>query len=377
MKILIVIDQYDNLSNGTTISAKRFVDGLRKDGNQVQILSTGKDEENKFGLKTYKFPKVIDKYFKANEMVFAKPDEEVMREVFKNKDVIHFYMPFALARKGVKIAEEMHIPHTTAFHVQPENITYAVGLGTNQLINDKIYTYFRTYYNKFRHIHCPSKFIANQLENHGYTAKLHVISNGVDEDFKLDRKEKPEELKDKFIITMVGRYSPEKRQDVLIDAIKKSKYSDKIQLILGGKGQCYEKYKEQSKDLKNPPIMQFFEKNDLANVLSYTDLYVHSADAEIEAISCLEAIACGNVPIISNSNESATVQFALNDKSLFEHGNSEDLAKKIDYFIENPEYLIQMRKEYAEFANKFRIENSIKLMEKMFEEEIEDYGKKK
>lgn len=377
MKILIVIDQYDNLSNGTTISAKRFVDGLRKDGNEVQILSTGKDEENKFGLKTYKFPKVIDKYFKANEMVFAKPDEEVMREVFKNQDVIHFYMPFALARKGVKIAEEMHIPHTTAFHVQPENITYAVGLGTNQLINDKIYTYFRTYYNKFRHIHCPSKFIANQLENHGYTAKLHVISNGVDEDFKFDRKEKPEELKDKFIITMVGRYSPEKRQDVLIDAIKKSKYSDKIQLILGGKGQCYEKYKEQSKDLKNPPIMQFFEKNDLANVLSYTDLYVHSADAEIEAISCLEAIACGNVPIISNSNESATVQFALNDKSLFEHGNSEDLAKKIDYFIENPEYLIQMRKEYTEFANKFRIENSIKLMEKMFEEEIEDYGKKK
>ena len=71
------------------------------------------------------------------------------------------------------------------------------------------------------------------------------------------------------------------------------------------------------------------------------------------------------------------MQFALNDKSLFEHGNSEDLAKKIDYFIENPEYLIQMRKEYAEFANKFRIENSIKLMEKMFEEEIEDYGKKK
>ncbi len=377
MKILIVIDQYDNLSNGTTISAKRFVDGLRKDGNEVQILSTGKDEKDKFGLKTYWFPKVIDKYFKANEMVFAKPDEEVMREVFKNQDVIHFYMPFVLARKGVKIAEEMHIPHTTAFHVQPENITYAVGLGTNQLINDKIYTYFRTYYNKFRHIHCPSKFIANQLENHGYTAKLHVISNGVDEDFKFDRKEKPEELKDKFIITMVGRYSPEKRQDVLIDAIKKSKYSDKIQLILGGKGQCYEKYKEQSKDLKNPPIMQFFEKNDLANVLSYTDLYVHSADAEIEAISCLEAIACGNVPIISNSNESATVQFALNDKSLFEHGNSEDLAKKIDYFIENPEYLIQMRKEYAEFANKFRIDNSIKLMEKMFEEEIEDYGKKK
>ena len=204
MKILIVIDQYDNLSNGTTISAKRFVDGLRKAGNEVQVLSTGKDDENKFALKTYKFPKIIDKYFKANEMVFAKPDEDVMRNVFKDQDVIHFYMPFALARKGVKIAEEMHISHTTAFHVQPENITYAVGLGTKHRINDKIYTYFRSYFNKFRHIHCPSNFIAKQLEDHGYTAKLHVISNGVDEEFKFDRKEKPEELKEN-VITMVGR----------------------------------------------------------------------------------------------------------------------------------------------------------------------------
>ena len=377
MKILIVIDQYDNLSNGTTISAKRFVDGLRKAGNEVQVLSTGKDDENKFALKTYKFPKIIDKYFKANEMVFAKPDEDVMRNVFKDQDVIHFYMPFALARKGVKIAEEMHIPHTTAFHVQPENITYAVGLGTNHRINDKIYTYFRSYFNKFRHIHCPSNFIAKQLEDHGYTAKLHVISNGVDEEFKFDRKEKPEELKNKIVITMVGRYSPEKRQDVLIEAVKKSKYADKIQLILAGKGQCYEEYKKLSKDLKNEPIMQFLPKEELIKVLSYTDIYVHSADAEIEAISCLEAVACGNVPIISNSDESATVQFALNEESLFEHGNSEDLAKKIDYFIDNPEHLEEMRKKYAEFANKFRIENSIKLMEKMFEEEIGDYGKEK
>lgn len=377
MKILVVIDQYDNLSNGTTISAKRFVDGLRKNGNEVEVLSTGVDSENKYTLKTYKFPHAIDKYFKANEMVFAKPDEEVMRKVFDGQDIIHFYMPFRLAKKGVKIAEEMNIPHTTAFHVQPENITYAVGLGTKQRLNDTIYTYFRNFYNKFRHIHCPSKFIANQLREHRYTAKLHVISNGVDEEFKANRKEKPEELKDKIVITMVGRYSPEKRQDVLIDAVSKSKYADKIQLVLGGKGQLYDKYKEQSKILKNSPIMKFYSKQELIELLSYTDIYVHSADAEIEAISCLEAIACGNVPIISNSKESATVQFAIDDDSLFEHGDSTDLAKKIDYFLDNPHILEEKRKQYEEFANNFRIENSIKLMEEMFKEEIEDYEKRK
>ena len=375
MKILIVIDQYDNLSNGTTISAKRFVDGLRKDGNEVQILSTGKDEEDKVSLKTYKFPKIIDKYFKANEMVFARPDEEVMRNVFKDQDVIHFYMPFRLAKKGVKVAEEMHIPHTTAFHVQPENITYTMGLGTHHHLNDTIYTYFRNYFNKFRHIHCPSNFIANRLKEHGYTAKLHVISNGVGEEFKYDRKEKPQELKDKIVITMVGRYAPEKRQDVLIETIKKSKYENKIQLVLAGKGLCYEQYEKQGENLTNKPILKFYPKDELVDLLSYTDIYVHSADAEIEAISCLEAIACGNVPIISNSNESATVQFAMDEDSLFEHGNSDDLASKIDYFLDNPKVLEEKRKAYSEFANQFRIEKSEKIMEEMFREEIEDYKK--
>ena len=377
MKILIVIDQYDNLSNGTTISARRFVEGLRKRGHEVKVLSTGKNENREEGLKAYSFPKIIDKYFKANEMVFAKPNEEIMRKEFEGQDIIHFYMPFKLSREGVELARKMKIPHTTAFHVQPENITYAVGLGTNTLINDKLYSHFRTYYNKFRHIHCPSNFIAKQLEEHGYKSKLHVISNGVEEDFKLNRSEKPKDLKDKIVISMVGRYSPEKRQDVLIDAISKSKYSDKIQLILGGKGQCYEEYKKQGEKLKNKPIMKFYPKEELINMLSYTDIYVHSADAEIEAISCLEAIALGNVPIISNSKESATVQFAMDSESLFEHGNFLDLAKKIDYFLDNPEYLEKKRKEYSEFAKNFKIEKSIELIEEMFKEEIRDYEKER
>jgi len=300
-----------------------------------------------------------------------------MRKEFEGQDIIHFYMPFKLSREGVELARKMKIPHTTAFHVQPENITYAVGLGTNTLINDKLYSHFRTYYNKFRHIHCPSNFIAKQLEEHGYKSKLHVISNGVEEDFKLNRSEKPKDLKDKIVISMVGRYSPEKRQDVLIDAISKSKYSDKIQLILGGKGQCYEEYKKQGEKLKNKPIMKFYPKEELINMLSYTDIYVHSADAEIEAISCLEAIALGNVPIISNSKESATVQFAMDSESLFEHGNSLDLAKKIDYFLDNPEYLEKKRKEYSEFAKNFKIEKSIELIEEMFKEEIRDYEKER
>ena len=51
MKILIVIDQFDDANNGTTISAKRFAEGLINLGHEVYIVSTGEPRENKYVVK--------------------------------------------------------------------------------------------------------------------------------------------------------------------------------------------------------------------------------------------------------------------------------------------------------------------------------------
>ena len=252
-----------------------------------------------------------------------------------------------------------------------------LGFGKSKLVNKFIYIYFRnTFYNYFRHIHCPSEFIANELVKNGYISKLHVISNGVDGCFKLNKQEKPLEYKDKFIITMVGRLSPEKRQELLIEAVKKSKYKDKIQLIFCGKGSKQKELEGIAKDLPNKTIFGFYSKEKLIEILNYTDLYVHTSDVEIEAISCLEAIATGLVPIISDSKESATKQFALDERSLFKHGNSKDLANKIDYWISNEKEREKMEIKYAEEVDKnYRISQSIKKIMKMFNEEVCDCEK--
>ena len=371
MNILVVIDQYDGANNGTTISARRFVDNLRKDGNEVRVISTGKQDKDKYVVKELKLPPIANKIIKSQGMEFAKPNEEELRKAIEWAEVVHFYMPFLLSRKGLKICEELNKPRTTAFHVQPENITYTIGLGKKTKVNDQIYYLFRDkFFNRFNHIHCPSKLIADELSKHGYTAKLHVISNGIEPDWVYNRAEKPEELKDKIVITMVGRLSAEKRQDLLIEASKKSKYSNKIQLVFAGNGPMKKQYTKMGEELANKPIMDFFEKEDLKKLLSYTDLYVHTSDAEIEAISCIEAIATGLVPVIAKSTQSATKQFALDERSLFEAGNSEELKNKIDYWLDNAEEKQKMEKEYAKFAENFKIENSIHKMEEMFKEEI-------
>ena len=373
MKILIVIDQYDGANNGTTISARRFVANLKKRGHEVRVISTGKEEEGKYSVDKIKLVPIVNKIVTSQGMEFAKADEEKLREAIKWAEVVHFYMPFWLSIKGMKIAKEMNKPMTAAFHVQPENITYTIGLGKKEKVNDTIYTLFKkVFFDEFNHIHCPSQFIADELKKHGYKAKLHVISNGIEPDWVYRKEPKPDELKDKIVLTMVGRLSGEKRQDVLIEAVKQTKYADKIQLIFAGKGPKQKSYEKLGETLKNKPIFKFCKKEQLQEILAYTDLYIHTSDAEIEAISCIEAIATGLVPLIAKSDKSATSQFALDERSTFEAGNSKQLAEKIEYWLDNKKEREKMEKEYAKNAQKYSIEKSMEQIEEMFREEINE-----
>ena len=50
MKIVLVIDQFDDANNGTTISARRFAQALQAHGNQVRVIATGKPADYKLSL---------------------------------------------------------------------------------------------------------------------------------------------------------------------------------------------------------------------------------------------------------------------------------------------------------------------------------------
>ena len=169
-----------------------------------------------------------------------------------------------------------------------------------------------------------------------------------------------------FNVLMVGRYSGEKRQDELIEACAKSRHAKEIQVILAGKGPLEKKYRKLAEKLPNPIVMQFFEPARLLEILHMADLYVHTSDAEIEAMSCMEAFACGLVPVIADSPRSATPQFALDERSLFPAGDTDALAERIDYWIEHPEERREMELRYADHAKQYSLEASICKAEEMF-----------
>jgi glycosyltransferase involved in cell wall biosynthesis len=372
MKILLVIDTYDTTNNGTSISAQRFASVLRQHGNEVKVLTTGDPAPDKFVLKEFKVP-LFNDLIHSHGFQFSKVDTDIIREAVEWADVVHCMMPFALETATKLIADRLHKPSTAAFHIQPENMTSSVGLGKVDWVNKSFYDLFNTtLYQHFTHIHVPSQFMADELVKHGYKAKIHVISNGIDPAFVYTKCPKDPQFEGKILIVMVGRLSREKRQDVIIDAVPLSKYADRIQLVFAGKGPLYDEYVKQGKSLANPPQFVFLSKEELIHLLAQTDLYIHASDMESEAISCIEAFATGLVPVIANSEVSATPQFALDGRSLFAPGRPKDLARAIDWWLDHPEEKAKMEHEYAEFAKRYNIDESVRQCEQMFREAIEE-----
>ena len=378
MKILFAIDAYFTNNNGTSISAQRFADELRKRGHEVRIL-TSCDEVRE---NIYSMPKLRIPFFQGliekHGFQFAKCKKRIIKEAVQWADIVHCFMPFKLEAKTKKMADKLGKPSTSAFHVQPENITSSLGLGKVTWVNNLIYKIFRdTTYNHYAHVHTPSPFMSSEIEKRGYTAKIHTISNGIQSDFTWTKQPKDPKFADKILIMMVGRLAGEKRQDIIINALQYSKYGDKIQLVFAGKGPKYKQYYKLGQKLKNPPIFTYLPKDKLINLLAQCDLYVHASDMESEAISCIEAFATGLVPVISNSPLSATKQFALDERSLFKAGDPKDLARAIDYWLDHPEEKQKMEKVYSESAAKYNIDNSITLFEEMLNEAIKDHEKSK
>lgn len=380
MKILFVIDTLYASNNGTSISAQRFACELRKRGHQVRAICGDKPrtEEGKhitdydYCTGIFHFP-IFQPLCEKHDFYYANARKDMIQEACEWADVVHVYTPFFLSNATITYCLQTHKPVTAAFHIQAENITSSFGLGKVGWINSMIYHIFRrTTYNRIRHVHVPSAFIARILRENGYTSQLHVISNGIHNEFLAAGASKTVSgPKDGlFKIMMIGRLSQEKRQDVIINAMKYSKYADRIQLVFAGKGPEYKRYVALGRSLKHQPQFIFAERGKLIEHLLETDLYVHASDMESEAISCIEAFATGLVPVIADSANSATPQFALDERSLFKAGDPKDLARAIDYWLDHTQERKLMERKYASAARKYSLSNSIRLFEHMLYEEL-------
>jgi 1,2-diacylglycerol 3-alpha-glucosyltransferase len=358
MKIVIVIDSWTE-GHGAIVATKRMVEELTKRGHKITIVTTGEYEGDFYSIPGFYLP-FIRESLENMGFLFGIGKKNILKKAFKGADLVQIQFPFLLARKAVKIAKRMGIPVIGACHVQPQNIIAAMGKKDKRFLEKMLHCFFN--YCLFKHvdaIHCPSTHAACMLRDHGSKADFRIISNGIPKAYHHVDYPRPDWFGDHFVVMNVGRHANEKRQALIIEGVLRSKYKDNIQLLLCGKGKNTEKLRAFGVELPLKPLIEYITEKDKLLYLNTSDMYLHSSVIELESLSCLEAIGCGLPCLIGNSPNSASIQFALDDRFIFEMDNADALAAKIDYWYERRELLREIKQKVLRMAEQYRFDKCI------------------
>ena len=362
MNIVIVIDSYND-ANGGTIATKRLVGELKRRGHKVSIVSAIHEDPSDPDF--HPVPGFVLPGTEASQenmkFLFGRNDRKAFEKAMKDADIVQIQFPFLMAKGAVSAAKRLRKPVVGAFHVQPQNIMAAMGK-TSRLLERTLWFFFKYFlFRRVRIVTTPSVFAGDLLKSQGIKAKIYPISNGIPAEYYHDHCVRPDWFGEKLVLLNIGRHAYEKRQLLLIEGVKRSKYADRIQLILAGRGERTEEMKEKAASLPVPPVIEYISAEDKFTFLNTADLFVHGSIVELESLSCLEALGCGLPCLVSNSKYSAAPQFALDERFLFTSDDPDDLAAKLDYWYEHRDELrsAAMRERVLKEAARYRFDKAV------------------
>ncbi len=391
-RIAIVIDPWDLPYNGTVVSARRFVHALESRGQQFRILyctdsgqsnnqmrsqdetwdDLSADGHDRIVFKPVSIPG-FNHIIQAMKVLLARPERIKVREALKGCSLLHVQFPFFLGYVAIQEAVKLGIPIVCSFHVQPENVLMNVGLRSRILSKFLYRIFLGQIYSKADLVIAPSPFAADLLREQGLKVPIQVLSNGVPDIF-FDVDKEPSNLlqttgngKREFNILSVGRLSGEKQQGLLIAAIAQSKYKENIRLRLVGAGPNEYKLKTLLARSGIKGSIETVSDDELLRCHKEADLFVHCGEIELEGMSVVEAMAAGNVVLVSDSRDSASGHFALSEMSLFSARNVNDLSRKIDYWVEHDEMRVQQGKDNRRYIQQYNHADCVQLLSDIYE----------
>jgi glycosyltransferase involved in cell wall biosynthesis len=355
LKIAYVTDAINGGLGGAVVAARYVVDTLRKEHDVVVVGAdaTGADSVTMPGFQ------LPVRAMKENEFVMAIPDRRALARAVADVDVVHLQFPFWLSFAALAEARKAGRPVVAAFHIQPENALLNMGIRAQGLAHFVYRTWVKRLYNRVDAVIVPSNLAQRRLVEHGLVAPSFVISNGVPPDVHPAPHRREPGHEDEFTVLMVGRLAPEKRQEDLIEAVRRSRHSSKIRLVIAGAGPREPELRRLTRLLPNGAEIGFVSRNRLMKLLSSADLFVHCSEVELEGIAVIEAMGTGLPALVAESRESASSELAIDDHFRFPAGDTAALTAKLDALIDDPARLDAARVRVRELAEGLKLERSV------------------
>jgi glycosyltransferase involved in cell wall biosynthesis len=259
-------------------------------------------------------------------------------------DIVNICSPYPISWATLTYAKKREIPVVGSIHILPENILAPFRrLNLYSTIYNYVWSYLIYFYNLVDWATIPTQTGADMYTSRGLKTNITPISNGVDT-VLFNPNNNGEYLREKFgvprrdVVLYTGRINDEKNLDVLVQAIPYVLDEVDAHFLFCGSGGGYKKKMiqlvEQLKVSDYTTFIDFLDWKDYPNVYSLADVFVMPAEAELQSIVTLEAVASG-LPVVA-VNKGAVPELVVSGNGfLFESGNSEQLADHVISILSN------------------------------------------
>ena len=226
---------------------------------------------------------------------------EVLRRVEASRpDVVHVATPGPLGACGLAVAKILGIPVVGSYHT--ELGPYALLLTRDLLVAEAMTGYVDWFYSRCDSVLAPTLAVGRRLAGRGIPGRIDIWARGVDTSLftpaKRDADLRATLLGDGALLALsVGRVSPEKRLDVLLEAVELARSQvPGLRLVIVGDGPAREELESAA-----PACAAFLGElhgEDLAAVYASADLFCFPSTTDTFGQVLLEAGASG-LPVVA------------------------------------------------------------------------------
>ncbi|MGA9855570.1 MAG: glycosyltransferase [Gammaproteobacteria bacterium] len=300
-------------------------------------------------------------------------------------DIVHTHSFLGVGLEGLWSARRFGVPVVGTNHwaMSAFDMYAPLARGAFRLVSSNAVV---RYYQCCDYVTGPSNFTIEDMRTTGLSKPCKVISNPIDTNIfhKISGAEK-QRLKARLglgaaTIIYAGRLAPEKRIDLLMHAVARTRISlPEISLVLAGHGSSREKLKALAHELGINQRVYFvgtLPHKELAELLSASDLFAIASTSETQSMVLLQAMACG-LPVVGVRSGGLPEHIPAAAGLLAEPGSASDLSAKFVKILASQPSREKMARQAHRFASKFCVSSITNAWEDIYEHIVRERSTEK
>lgn len=314
-RIAIFTGNYNNISDGVSLTLNRLVAFLEKEGIEVVIFAPTTDKPAfQHNGRLVSVPSIsLPGRPEYRITIPVSKEAKIELENF-DPDIVHIATPDLLGYRAMRWAKQNNKIVVASYHT---HFTSYLKYYKLQFLESLGWKYFRWFYSQCLQLYVPSPSMLETLKEKNIESDLRIWARGVDSSlFSPDKRDEEWRRKNGFkeddvVVLFVSRLVWEKNLNIYADTVK-SVAADYPQLkaLVVGDGPAMDGLRE---ILPGAVYTGFVTGEELAKAYASSDIFLFPSDTETFGNVTLEAMTSGLPCVVAD---------AVGSKSLVDHGRN-------------------------------------------------------